>query len=181
MIRKKWGQFASAGILAVVLPFMNPAQAEAAETLSIWYGPFQRSISIADLRQYAETQKAPPGLAAYLKWFKPAQRQGFQQLLNAKLPVDVTTVSRLVYSPQFGEPLLSRISPVIIRADSAGPQALRAALVLAAASKDGLGVISLLEAYPSSEINLDIPVLLRLLKSKEGFMDVFRGSLKSQQ
>lgn len=136
----------------------------AAEQITFKYGPFARSVPVASLREYAETDKASPDLAALLGFVKAKDRDALQQGLKIKLPVDVVTVDRLLRSPA-GETLLSKGSQAIVHPGGAGVQALRGGLVVAAASKEGLGVLSFLEAYPDPNMTINLPVALKLAKS----------------
>jgi hypothetical protein len=171
--------FASVAATLVTLT-STATPGSAAETFSFWYGSIQRSVGIADLRRYAETQDVSPDLAGLFRFFNDSQQQQFQKALSTKLPIDVVTVSELLDS-ELGKALVKQVAPVFIRQDQTGETALRAALVLAATSKDGFGIVSFLEAYPSSELSLDVKQVRRLLKDNEDITKLVQQVLKPRQ
>lgn len=146
----------------------------AAETVSFWYGPFQRSVSVADLRQYATTEVVSPDLAGLFAFVKPRTRQEVRKVLNYKIPLDVVTLSRLLDSDP-GSKLLSQFSSALVRKDDAGILAMRGGLILGAASKEGLSVLTFLEAYPNSELGLNIPKFFQVLKSTKDLPSLLLG------
>jgi Alpha/beta hydrolase of unknown function (DUF1400) len=136
----------------------NPGAA--AERLSLRYGPFQRSVPVADLRTYAETGETTAELASLLSLVSRKERESLLEGLKFKVPLDVVAVDKLVRSP-IGEQLLKKVAGITNRRDDAALPALRGGLVMAAASKEGLGVLSFLEAYPSPVLEINIKKALR--------------------
>jgi hypothetical protein len=162
------------GLGLVVSWGVASSPALASETLSVWYGPFQRSLSIADLRQYAETGTISPDLAGLFRFVKPKTRTEIRKVLNYKVPLDVVTVNRLLDSPP-GKQLLEKVSPAFIRKDDAGIVALRGGLILSAASKDGLTALSFLESYPNSEVSLNLPQFMKVMQSTKDLPSLLMG------
>lgn len=152
------------GLSVLLLNAVFAAPGEAAETVVIRYGPFTRSVSVADLQTYAETQKASPQLKSLLRSVGSESRQTVQEFLQVKVPLNVVAVDRLLRT-EFGEKFLSETAQATVRRDDAGIPAIRAALTLGANSPRGLGVISFLEAYPSQRIVVDLPQALELIKT----------------
>jgi len=138
----------------------------AAKTISFKYGIFQRSLPIADLRTYAETQEASSELKSALRYLSDENEQTVQSALQIKLPLNVVLVDRLLRTDT-GQTALSEVAQVIEREDDAAIPALRAALILGANSSEGLGVLSFLEAYPSQTITIDLPKALEFVKENE--------------
>jgi len=138
----------------------------AAKTIAFKYGIFQRSLPIADLRTYAETQEASPEFKSALRYLSNENEQTVQSALQIKLPLNVVVVDRLLRTDT-GETALSQVAQVIEREDDSAVPALRAALVLGANSSDGLGVLSFLEAYPSQTITIDLPKALEFVKENK--------------
>jgi hypothetical protein len=167
----------SLGLMAAIAMAGVATSSNAAETVSFWYGPLQRSVEVSDLRAYAKTQQASPDLAGLLRFVKPANREGLAKTLQNRLPVDVVTASKLLDSG-LGKALLDKVIPIFIRKDQAGDRAIAGGLVLAAASKEGLSLLTFLEAYPAQEINLDIPATLKLLKSTQDLQQLIRDGIK---
>ncbi len=153
---------------------LAPSPSLASEEITLWYGGFARSVSVDDLQTYAETGNAPSELASILSLVKPEQRESLQKGLNRKIPLKVVQVDKLLRSPA-GEKILSDVAE--ITKIPGGPQtqitALRGALIMAAASKDGLGVMSFLRNYPTPVMEIDVKAMQALLES--GSLDI--GSL----
>ncbi|NJM66000.1 MAG: alpha/beta hydrolase [Acaryochloris sp. RU_4_1] len=144
----------------------------AAEKITITYGPFGRSIAISDLRQYLETGSAPPELASLLSVVGQQERASLLSGLKFTIPLNVVVMDQLLRSPQ-GEQLLTQIAGVTSLPGGAEKLALRSALIVSAASKEGVGLLSFLEAYPARTMRVDIPAVQKLLKSTsilDGFM-----------
>ncbi len=162
MMKKLPGLLVGLGLAAgAALGLATPARA--AQTVSFWYGPFERSISVADLRQYITTGQVSPDLRGFLDMVKPKDRAGLQITLKTTFPLSTVKVSDLVYSP-LGTKLLERVSPIFIRPDDAGVTALRAALVLATLQPGGLGLVSFLEAYPGSNVSINVAKLVKIAR-----------------
>ncbi len=166
---------AGLGLCVAIAGGIQVSPVAASETVSFWYGPFQRSLPIADLHKYAETGDISTDLAGMFRFVKPQTRQEVRKVLNYKVPLDVVTLDRLLEGDP-GTNLLKKFAPAFIRKDDAGVVALRGGLILGAASKDGLSVLSFLEAYPNAEVSLSIPQLLEALKSAKDLPSLLLGS-----
>lgn len=138
----------------------------AAETISFRYGILQRSLPVADLRTYAETQEASSELKTFLRSLNSDSRNTVQTALQIKLPLDVVTVDRLL-TTEYGQRALSELAQVVERRDDADMPALRAALILGTGSPGGLGVLSFLEAYPSQTITINVPQAVNFVERYE--------------
>jgi hypothetical protein len=136
----------------------------AAEKIVFRYGLFERSVTIANIRKYAEMQQVSSDLASFLSYLSPKQQQRLLEVLQTKIPLSTVAMDKLVNS-QTGEKALSFLAPAIARRDQAGIQALRSAIVLGAKAPKGLGIISFLEAYPSDRIVVNLPVALKILNT----------------
>lgn len=150
----------------------NCLPSHAAEKITVTYGPFGRSISVSDLRQYLETGSAPPELASVLSVVGQQERESLLGGLKFKVPLNVVVMDQLLRSPQ-GDQLLSQVAGATSLPGGAEKLALRSALIGAAASKDGLGILSFLEAYPTQNLKIDLAAVQKLLKSGSmlgGFM-----------
>jgi len=127
----------------------------AAEEIAFRYAIFEESLSVKDLRTYAETQKASSTLKQLLGFLAPEERAAVQEVLQVKLPLNVVTVDK-VLDTELGKKILSKVAKVTKRRDKAGVQALRAASILSTISPNGLSVVSFLEAYPSQRITINV-------------------------
>ncbi|MBF2007535.1 alpha/beta hydrolase [Chlorogloeopsis fritschii PCC 9212] len=154
---------------------LNSSPSLAAEEIVIRYGLFEESLSVADLRKYAETQQVSDDLKSILGYLSSQQQQKLQKVLQMKIPLGVVALDKLVNS-ETGKIALNFVAPAIARRDNAGIQALRSAIILGAASSKGLGVISFLEAYPSQRLVVNLPTALDIV-NKADFFSSFSGFL----
>ncbi len=145
----------------------------AAEQVVVRYMILERSISLRELEDYAETGKASPRLQSYLEILPRDHRQQLRAALQERLFLEPVTVAQLLYSP-LGEALLQQVS-AIIQSESrqANAQALRAALILATADSEGLSALSLIRHYPAKQVRIDLTKGLEILKN---FQSVVRES-----
>ncbi|AFZ06549.1 protein of unknown function DUF1400 [Oscillatoria nigro-viridis PCC 7112] len=128
---------------------------KAAQTVVVRKGILESSISVADLRELAETGKVPAKLQAYANLLSDEQRSKIFRALQAKIPLNVVGLSNLL-NTGIGTAILTDLTTVIPRRDGAGVEALRAALVQGANAPEGLSVLSFLESYPSSPVVVDL-------------------------
>jgi hypothetical protein len=119
-------------------------------------GILKLSISVADLRELAETGKVPEKLQAYANLLSSEQRSQIVRALQAKIPLNVVALTNLL-NTGIGTAILTDLSTVIPRRDGAGVEALRAALLQGANAPSGLSVLSFIESYPSSRVVVDLP------------------------
>lgn len=149
----------------------NPSQA--ADRVSLWYGGFQRSVPVSDLRAYADSGKVDPTsqLASLFTIVPQKEQEKLLEGLRFKVPLNVVAVDKLAYSP-IGDQILGKVAVVIKRPGGAQIQALRGGLITAAASKDGLGTMSFLEAYPNT-LSIDLKKALAEGKDVTGLIQGF--------
>jgi predicted dienelactone hydrolase len=119
-------------------------------------GILKLSISVADLRELAETGKVPQKLQAYANLLSSQQRSQIFRALQAKIPLNVVALTNLL-NTSIGTAILTDLSTVIPRRDGGGVEALRAALLQGANAPSGLSVLSFIESYPSSRVVVDLP------------------------
>ena len=149
--------------------------AQAAESLVFVSGAFRRSIQVADLEWLAKTGQ-PRGLMADVLRFSNQNPTEMAALLNQSITLPVTLMSRLL-NTRIGEALLSRLAQVVfpLKAADAGLPALRSALVLGTVKGDGsLSAINFLRAYPTRELQVDIPALLALIDKASSVSELVR-------
>jgi hypothetical protein len=163
---------------ACLLPLGGMLMAEpgmAAQTVSLRYGPFQTSVPVADLRQYAEKGEASDRLGTLLGLLNDKQREDFKKGLNFKAPMGVVQADKLLSSP-VGDKLLADIGKIIVfRPAEAGKVALQGGVLMSAASQEGLGVLSFLDNYPGSIIEINVKEALRSGGSLGGMFQGLTG------
>lgn len=146
----------------------------AAEKVTVSYGPFGRSLKVSDLRKYSETGSPPRELASLLSVIGEKERASLLTGLKFKIPLNVVIMDKLLRSPQ-GDQILTQIAGATSLPGGAEKLALRSALIGAAASKDGLGILSFLEAYPTQRLKINVPEAQKLLKSGSSLLGGFMG------
>jgi hypothetical protein len=136
----------------------NVTPCVAAEQIIFRYGVFEESLPVADLRNYAEKQQVSDNLRSFLKFFSQEEQKEFHQALQVKMSLQLMALDKLL-NTELAKESLSGISQGIARDDTAGVQALDAAIILGANSPEGLGIISFIEAYPSKRLVINIPAI----------------------
>lgn len=126
-----------------------------AETVLIEYGFFSRSISTTSLERYAATGEANGTLKGLVNRLKPEQQQGLRNALQANRSVDVVQLSQWSYTPMGEQMLFFAGTLVKTGALQNGQQALRAALVLAAAGGE-ISLLDIIRAFPTETVRIDL-------------------------
>jgi hypothetical protein len=163
-----------AALLGLGLSFGSPA-AFAAENLVFVSGAFRRSIPVADLEHLAITGQAR-GLLADVLRFSNQDPQTVSSLLNQSISLPITLVSRLL-NTRIGEALLQRLAQVVypLRAQDQGIPALRSALIMGLANGNGaLSAIRFIQAYPTQELEVNIPALLAVMRKASSISELVR-------
>lgn len=126
----------------------------AAEKIYINYAPLQFSVSVKALETYALEGKIEPEFGQFARFLKEEQLEKLRKLLVSRADLDVVAVSQFLYSPE-GEVILKKLSEVIqTQAGQGGFYAMRSALILAAADKEGLTPLNVLKKFPTSGIRI---------------------------
>ncbi|MBD1919166.1 MULTISPECIES: alpha/beta hydrolase [Cyanophyceae] len=141
------------GALATALP------SAAAENLIVTFGILQRSIPIADLERFATTGELTPQLHAYRRQLQISDEQLSQirQVLSTPAGLSPVAVAQFLYTEQ-GVLLLEQIGRVVqTPVRQANVQALRGALILAAADPEGgFTLVNVLKTYPTEAMRIDL-------------------------
>lgn len=127
-----------------------------AEQIRLSYPPFGTfNISVSDLENYAKTGVASPELNFLLRLIPTDKTGEVQQNLNASIDIEPTTVTQFINSP-LGQVLFERIGRVFQTGDGEnGAKSLTTALKTAAASPDGITVLTTLRGFPDQTIQID--------------------------
>ncbi len=146
---KAFGQGALCTLFVVLSWGATPAKA--AERLTLRLGPFEQSVAIDDLENFANTGKLPPTLKPYAAVLTPQVRQ----LLTKHLQIDPNMTEKFINDllrSSDGARLLEKIGLAL---PNSSLEELQAALLLAARQADGLSVIGFLRAYPEENVTVD--------------------------
>lgn len=140
------------GTAAIVLA--SSQTTHAAERLYFTYGPLGRSLSIEELRDFAETGEPSQQMRWYLNVANLEPEQ-FHAVLTKEVPLGLQFVDRITYSLP-GEFALFQLGQVVhTHSRQANTQALRASLILSVSEDDKLSLLELLENYPTAGIYVD--------------------------
>ncbi len=124
-------------------------------------GPIRPSFSIRGLTVFAETGRTSPGWGFYLN-IANLNRDELRDILNAEVAIDLKFLDGILNS-LLGEYLLFQVSKIVhTPSQQADIQALRSALILAAADDGRLSILDVLQHYPSEIILVEGINLARL-------------------
>ncbi|HEY9763341.1 MAG TPA: alpha/beta hydrolase [Trichocoleus sp.] len=146
------GMLALIGCLGVV--GLGSEGAIAAETILLRYQGFGRAVPVFDLATLAQTGEAPDSVGGLLNMANedPAT---LQDLLTRNLTVNPNLLDSVLYSWP-GEWALDQMGGVIHPpSGQASRQALRSAIVLAAAKDSQISLLEVLEHYPTPQVVLE--------------------------
>lgn len=136
-------------------PVVIPSAALGAQEIYISYGPLEVSLPIASLELYAKEGKIDQELSFYAGYLKPEQLVQLRKVLVTRIDVTPVAVAQFLYSTQ-GEIILNRIGEIIqTKARQPGFYAIRASLIKAAASPEGLTLLNILREFPTYGIRVD--------------------------
>ncbi|MEM9265665.1 MAG: alpha/beta hydrolase [Cyanobacteria bacterium P01_F01_bin.13] len=154
---------------------MTSLPVRAADEVYLDYDPFGRVIPTSSIEAFAENGTVDDELAPFIDAIPSDRQQDFQQVLNTPLDLlnsgipeqagDPFALSQWLYSP-IGESVLVKIGRLIqTKGRQNGQQAIRAAIILAAADPAGLSPINLIRHYPTGGMRLDFKEILALAKA----------------
>ncbi len=167
MLKHKALQTLAIAVSLLLPAFTLPRPAFAAQRIYASYAALERSISVDALELYAKKGIINDDLAAYAKYAEPQVMEQLQRVLMARVDLEPVAISQFFYTPQ-GEALLEKIGQIIqTESRQTGGYALRSALVLAAADKEGLTLLNFLRYFPSSSIRVDLKRSLQLADEVE--------------
>ena len=158
--------------LSVLSGMIVTLPVRSADKLYFDYGVLGRQISVSSLETFAIDGTIDAELAPYLDEISLEKRLELQRILSTPLVSlsndmpeqigDPFVLSQWLYSP-IGDIVLESVGQLIqTGGHQNGQQAIRAAMVLAAADPAGLSLINILRFYPTSGLRLDLPQILAL-------------------
>lgn len=145
------------GGLSLGLTLLSGLPVQAAEAIFFSYGPVERSVSTSSLETLLESGELTDDLAFYvnLVGLSEAEVTQLRQNLDRPLEVDGVLLSRFLYT-SLGEELLDQVGVILkTRAGGNGKLSLRAALIQAATSPEGLSAINVVRSLPT-DMQIDI-------------------------
>jgi len=157
--------WASVGAGAIAFALSLPARA--AEEIRVYYGMLGISLKIDALETYAETGETDRQLQFYLSRVPADKRAIFREALTAGY-TDASPVHLWnFFNTPMGERAIQDIGRIItLPGGSNGYLGLRSALVLSAASPEGLSLLGVLKQFPVG-IRIDAAELLKAARRAE--------------
>ena len=125
--------------------------AEAAQTITIRFGPYEQSIKIDDLEDFANTGKLPSSLEA----LSPVLPEGMQGFLQRRLEIDPSTADKFTSELQktsFGRQFITSLKTAL---PGSSIESVQGAISLALRQVNGLSVVGFLQAYPQENVTID--------------------------
>ncbi|NET34478.1 MAG: alpha/beta hydrolase [Cyanothece sp. SIO1E1] len=160
----------SALVVGAIAPLFIATAGQAAEHLSFFLGPLQRSVRVDSLEKFAVDGTIEEDLRFYLSPVNQERQAEFRQVLQQRFEIDPIQLSRVFNTP-IGEEILALIGTAInLPSGGNGKFGLRAALVLAALEPDGLTILNLLQQFPT-DIRLSAGRVLILALALEQVID----------
>jgi predicted dienelactone hydrolase len=158
---KNFLKYLSLGLLSTL---MTATPGLGAERISFFYPPFgEFSLSVESLELFAKEGKINSELEFYASRANPQQLAQLRDLLQQRFNITPTLVSQVTYSP-IGQQVLQRLGELVLT-DSRrnGFYALRGALILAAADREGFTVVNFLKKFPSDTLRLNFTEGLKIV------------------
>ena len=172
---------AAAGLMAGLMG--QVPEAIAAEKIVLTYGPISMRVPITELEDLAETGE-PSGQLQELLKLANQEPESVQTTLTDPVSVNLTVLD-LALNSLPGEWALDQIGEIIHPASGEGSrQALRSALIAAAADDDEITLLEVMQAYPTPELMVRGDRLLEtynqlydILEPLEALADIFETDI----
>lgn len=142
--------------------------AQAAEEIFFRYGLLERSIRTSSLEALAADGTVSEDLAFYFNLAKlnDIQQEELRQNLDRPLAIDGVLLSRFLYT-SLGEDLLDQVGAILqTRSGNNGKLSLRAALIQAATSPEGLSALNVVRSLPT-DMQIDVNNALAVARAVE--------------
>ncbi len=124
----------------------------AAERLNLRFGPFEQSIEVADLEQFAQSGKVSTSLQLYTAILTPEFRKALTSRLELDPNLGTRIVEDLLKSPS-GQQVLNSIRQA---APELSLETLQAGFWLAARQANQLDAIGVIKAIPQDTVTIDV-------------------------
>lgn len=149
----------------------------AAEKLVFTFGPLGDSVTIEELKLYAETGEVPRTLRPYLR-FANADSEAVRAVLTREATISLRLLDKVLNTLP-GEYGLFQLGTLIhTPTRTANIQALRASLVLSASDDNRISLLEFLEKYPTQDVVVDGVKLLKLARTVSRIKDQVAAKLE---
>jgi len=134
----------------------------ASDQVVLAFGPFSRSIPTESLVKFAETGVVDLPLAPFLRRLNTTQQEQLRTALIARRATNLVPLSQWFNSPMGDRSLQFLGKLVQTDAGLNGRQALRAAIVAAAAEDGDISVIDIVRNFPTPSLQIDLSQALAI-------------------
>ncbi|MCF2147576.1 alpha/beta hydrolase [Desmonostoc muscorum LEGE 12446] len=150
--------FGTISSIAITTPTLG------ADRIEFNYPPFgDFDIATQDLEVFANEGKITKDFAFYANRANPEQLAQMREFLRTKFQISPTVISQFTYSP-IGEKMLQRFGELLQTQNRInGFYALRSALILSAASPEGLTVMNIVKKYSTPSIRLNFSETMQIM------------------
>lgn len=139
------------GLTCACCTLLGIPSASAAQTITIRFGPYEQSVKIADLEEFANTGQLPLSLQG----LSPILPSGMQELLQKRLEIDPQAADNFTDELQktsFGREFINSLRTAL---PGSSIESVQGAISLALRQVNGLSVVGFLQAYPQENVTVD--------------------------
>lgn len=160
----RWASRSLSALGMLVSVLMTPGLA--AETITLSFPPLPDIVlDVKDLETFAKTGEQSPKLSQLTRLIPNGNSAQLQAALGERMVLSPKTVQQAVNSP-LGSALFERVGKVLLTDKGEnGGNALKKALTTAAQSPDGVSMLSVIQAFPSTTIKVEGQVGMRALQA----------------
>ncbi len=132
-----------------------PISVIGAEKIILNISVLEFTVTRESLEKFASDGEIEGSLRTFLSRLSPEQREQFRELLNTSADLSPVAVAQFFYSTQ-GEAVLTQAGELLkTEAGQSGFYALRAAMIKAAASEEGLTLLAMIREFPTPGIRIN--------------------------
>jgi len=162
-------------ILTINQFFFNTPKIQAAENIKIIYSMFSRTITVKNLKDFAENGNSSNNLKRILNATNTPHNK-IQTVLNKNVEIPITIASKLLYS-EIGNVFLTRLSSIIhtpkTNDERTGMLALRASVIQGIDLGNGkINLIKFFEGYPTETVILNVNNLSKVMNKVESISEL---------
>jgi predicted dienelactone hydrolase len=139
-------------LLGATLTLLGSTHAQAAEQLTLKFGPFEQTVQVRDLETYAKTGNVPKGLQLFKPLLNDNVRRGLTARLNLEPSLGQKFAEDMLKSPS-GQKLLETIKPAV---PGLTTELLQTGISLAIRQFNGLDAIGVVKAIPQDKMTVDV-------------------------
>jgi predicted dienelactone hydrolase len=139
-------------LLGATLTLLGSTHAQAAEQLTLKFGPFEQTVQVKDLEAYAKTGNVPKSLQLFKPFLNDNVRRGLTARLNLEPSLGQKFAEDILKSPS-GQKLLETIKPAV---PGLTTELLQTGISLAIRQFNGLDAIGVVKAIPQDKMTVDV-------------------------